>query len=468
MITGGIVALDDLRVWRADMRTLPQVLGAIGIDPSAHPRVRALGPFPRMVVLSTAFRTDELVRMRPWLRQADQLWVLREMDPDLDDPDRRAAVEAEWQQAAEGLPIFAMSWFTLGDLDPVRVALDWAQEGRAQPLPGPSAASFPTFEPGPWLPTRHEADVPSFVFPDGAPAVRLQDGPHFLHLSAPAPLDLLSARLAPREPSLDETRFQQIQRDQRLGIRMSGGDPRQRLVGAGYRSTHHWIVDDPSEPYALCRSVLDWPCGHARKLWGYSTNQPAAVAVAPDGGAQVSTFTHDTLLSSTVPLQWRLWGGVAVSTWPGSGTEDPLRALFFRHDPDVWGPVDPADPDDDDARTKCVTVALGPTRGLRYAVALHDQTWRITGGASARIDRGTPEYGVFDDQHRCVRRAPGRLLGGWWGQVTVVYEGALWRDDLVSGTRTRITDLGRAVARAWPVPETHNVLLVADHAVRLV
>jgi hypothetical protein len=45
-----------------------------------------------------------------------------------------------------------------------------------------------------------------------------------------------------------------------------------------------------------------------------------------------------------------------------------------------------------------------------------------------------------------VRRATGRLLGGWWRWATVDDAGSYWREDLATGARTRLGPVDVAIA----------------------
>ena len=79
---------------------------------------------------------------------------------------------------------------------------------------------------------------------------------------------------------------------------------------------------------------------------------------------------------------------------------------------------------------------------------------------------GGPDEGfaVFDADHRLVRRASGRLLGGWFRWATLEEDGAYWREDLATGERVRVAPVDLAVAED---PELESVARDAVLAGRL-
>jgi hypothetical protein len=280
-----------------------------------------------------------------------------------------------------------------------------------------------------------------------------------------------------------------------------GADPVHSLRWTGNRMTVHWHY----KGHHLCRSEHAWPCGPARKLYGYEDNNPLQVCLAPDLGMYVERFEHDALVT-TVPFAWRRAGDVDIAVRPF----DPLRALFFAQDEanDANHPrTDPAVTiDDEDARDLAPAIVLAPDR--RYALSLEHRTYRIDVSDSGAALVGGPNEGfaIFEREHTLVRRGRGRLLGGWYRHATIVENGRYFREDLVTGERTLLGpvdfewcadeaveavardamlegDVDRARAlreqaglvkiptdelRVFALQGTRNILLVTDDYVRVV
>src|SRR4029079_7670212 len=97
---------------------------------------------------------------------------------------------------------------------------------------------------------------------------------------------------------------------------------------------------------------------------------------------------------------------------------------------------------EEDNRELSPVVVLGPDDAARYAVDLHDRVVRIAYAGTAEVAAivGGPDagYAVFDADHGIVRRAEGRLLGGWFRHATIEHDGWLWREDLATGRRTML------------------------------
>jgi hypothetical protein len=234
-----------------------------------------------------------------------------------------------------------------------------------------------------------------------------------------------------------------------------GIDAGGRLAWGGGRAWFHWRVLTPAGAVYWTPSSHDWPCGHAKKLYGHEDNEPIAVQLARDGRACASTYAHDTLLTPGLPLVWRDTGALAVAE---RARGEPRALLFARDDGEATSPGDPWVADED-ARDRWAPVVVGPSDDARYAVALDGPTYRLAGGRVERLgDRG---WVLFDAAHQVVRRGEARLLGGWDRWVVLLDgEGRLVREDLLSGAREALGEAERAVAAAVPLVGTPNVVLL--------
>lgn len=478
----GIIDLRDLAAYPWSSLHLPKLLADAGLSPGPE-RWRSWRPPDKLVVIAPMLRPD-LVEMRiSWLSAARAILLVLDPEGDLPEEDLRALIEAEWQERAARIgcvrSIFQLdpsipSWLSVL----VDRALDLPAESSepTEPLAPPSLPSYPR---GPWIPVDgplEPADLaPRLCVPGSGPAL-LGEG-QLRDLASPTGAPL--GRQRPWEAiSPDGTRLFDgsgaLTTLSREPLHASLGrvgwptllDPWHPLGIAGFRCVFHWYYWPGDAIAELCVSSHGWPCGHAKKLWGFKDNCPVTVTVAPDTSAYVSTFEHDALVSSDVPLRWALRGDLAIALPPAS-VDDPLRALFFCTGDIPAPPGDPLDASDDDQRAFAPPVVLGPGGDCRYAVALHTPTYRIRGETSERIDDGTESYAIFDSQHRATRRGEGRLLGGWFQHVTLLARGSLWREDLATGARELLAPADREIAWALPVPGTRNILLATEGAIRL-
>ena len=451
----GVIDLRDLHAYRWSPRYLPAILEALGVAPG--PRcVQSFLPPDRLVVIAPALLPDPLRHSLAWLSSAASLLLVRDFEgTDLaaEEPELFEHLELEWRELADSLGnVEALFDLHPGPAGALAVALDRALDlGPAlsrRPLPPrpPGRSEWPS---GPWVLLAKEIEptdlAPLLCVPPSGPALGLEDrlislteGPDAL-----PPLQLSASSAASSDGRLRLTRSGALVTPEgevvyanqtRFGLPV-GFDPTHPLATSGFRCTFTWHFVTERARAELCTSSHDWPCGHAKKLWGYKDNQPVVVAVAPDASAYVSTFEHDALVSSDVPMRWRLAGDLAVADWPPDPAADPLRALLFCTGEIPWPQGDPLDAQDDDQRAFAPAVVLGPDAICGYAVDLNHPTYRIRGERSERIDDGTGGYAIFDARHALVRRGEGRLLAGWFGVATILHEGQLFREDLATGAR---------------------------------
>ncbi|MGZ5452993.1 MAG: hypothetical protein ACXWHJ_02110 [Candidatus Aminicenantales bacterium] len=118
------------------------------------------------------------------------------------------------------------------------------------------------------------------------------------------------------------------------------------------------------------------------------------------------------------------------------------------------------------------TPAGVPTEDLldadaRYAVDFSNTVYRVTSvkpgvGAVARVGGPRERFAVFNKEHQEVRRAGGRLLGGWWRWATVLEAGVYWREDLATGERRRIVAAEGTPLFAIAVPWTKNIVIMLE------
>lgn len=238
------------------------------------------------------------------------------------------------------------------------------------------------------------------------------------------------------------------------------------LAAAGWRCTFDWYRiarrsgADGWEMHELCGCAHDWPVGHAKKLYGHDDNHPRHVAIAPDGGAYVSTFEHDAIVAGALPFRWRRASlgssgrDVALLDWP---PEDSLRKLFFVADwTVVGGGISEAARSEaareEDARGHAPVVVVGPGDDTRYAIALDEEVWTLSRDDEASVVGGPHEgYAIFDASHRVVRRGRGRLLGGDHEALLVHLDGELWREDFITGDKTSFGPETSAIAEAHAI-----------------
>ncbi len=472
----GLVFLDDLQAfapWSSDRA--PGWRAERGLDgPLLPPTVQ-----PPLVVVAVARSAVHLRSSAPWLQLAARVVVVAL--PEVEAA-RDALPGAEWFVAARELDLDARLDEALA------AATDVAEDGAWTWLVD-GGEPAPAAPPGEWLEVTRPEDPAAL-----APRLCARGGrPALFEPAAGALLDLLTGEradvgapwasdagpviaVAPSGRAwfwspdgrgtfhwAEEGAAPEVT-EGRWGGQAIGVDPAGRVAWAGYRTTFHWWVPGRRRPVFFTPSAHEWPCGHAKKLYGFEDNDPCWVHLAPDAAACLSIYAHDVLLTPGLPLRWRDVGGHALAE---RARGEPRALLFHRSDEPDGFPADPLEAEED-ARDRRATVTLGPTAAARYAVGLEATTYRLAGGQVTRLGGPADAWVVFDDAHREVQRRPGRLLAGWDRTVVVLRDERLRRVDLLTGDDEDLGPPGRPVAEALAVPGTRNVLLVSDGAVRLV
>lgn len=485
-----MIDLRDLSAYRWSGSRLPGLLEAQGLRPGAHHRSSLLPP-DRLVVIAAELLPEATEAHLAWLAEAASVLLLLEReDPQLD-AELQELIDEEWAVLEARLGNVQARLY-LDEPGSLGVALDRAMQlgpaGRPRPAPQPPGPhEWPA---GPRLRLHGVLEprnvLPRLCVPPIGPALLV--GASLFPLSGADPtipeLGWPGLAVAPDgSRSLEQSGQLVCTSSGEIlatleGVRgfAVGLDPIHPVGVRGYRCTFTWCYVTDRAAARLCTSSHDWPCGHAKKLWGFKDNAPQVVSIAPDAGAYVSTFEHDALISSAVPLRWHLaepldatgpqQPRLAVAIWPPG--DDPLRALFFCTGDVPCPPGDPLDPDQDDLRASAPVVVLGPDPACRYAVDLSLPTYRIRGSSVTRIDDDTGGYVIYDEAHRPIRRGSGRLLGGWFQLVTLEQDGQLWREDLATGHRRALGPTEPDLAWVAAIPGAANVALIGPDWIRLV
>lgn len=499
------------------------------------PTRRSFAP-PRVLVLVAPHDRPWMVaRARAWLADAEHVVVVRDRREELagapaedvaDLAELAAMLEPEWREALRGLSVEVVDWVAATDAacgEAIERALAACRrlapreptvvDGDRDAMERPREA--PTLPVSPWCELVRDASwaVPS----DLAARLAWRGGAVVLLVDhAGGESVTLAHGLPPRLSLLGAPPGKHVARDATRahpGWEALGLDPVHPVAWRGDRMTVHWsYVARDGERCFLSATDHDFPCGPAKKLYGFEDNDPAQITLAPDATVFAAHFAHDVLVTSAVPVPWQTathaGGEVEVAAFP----VDPRRAVFFAQRTDGSAPRPPdIDVLDEDARDVAPALVLGPTDAARYALALDLRVVRImsTGepGSAEAIHVGGPgeDYAVFDACHRLVRRGRGRLLGGWFRWATVEHDDAYWREDIATGERVRVAPVDLAFAedagveavardavlegryehalelhrrhasrvidrdvRAVAVPGTRNVLLVSAHHVRVI
>jgi HEAT repeat protein len=481
----GVVDLRDLAARNAGKPLeIVRFLAAASVLPDGPTRISFAPP---RVVLAVAPAEDVglLERSRAWLDDAAHVVVVRARDGSTadEDPDLGNVVLSEWQDALRGfhVPIEVVDWRRDGD---VRTAVDRVVKlaGSIAPSP-PSAAPPPIIEhpPGPRISVGYVPGTGSDLYrivashlvasPDrvtlfaGNGAVDLRDPKAVVRFDDDDARDAVTAR--GRRLVVEKAQRFRIddQRFEAFGYMALGFDGHYPVGWTGHRMAAYWLYTGEQGAGFLSAVDGDYPCGPARKRYGYDDNEPVGVSLAPDLGAVAYRFGHDVLLTSAVPIPWRVAGPLQVADFP----RDPSRALLFAQAPGHSGEDDLLG---EDARDHAPGIILGPTAAARYAMDLSDTVYRITSikpweGTVARVGGPGEGYAVFDAAHREVRRAGGRLLNGWWRWATVLDDGSYWREDLGTGERRRVAEADITPLAAVGVPWTRNVVLILNEGERI-
>lgn len=458
-------------------------------------------PPPRMVLVVVPESLPGLWDRAPWLREVADLSLVVDhtADPMLrSNPDRRARLDVGLCDLALVLAnVSSIHHAEPGDLEPSVVAARRLQKSQSVPTTWPSWPTERPPVPEPVAPSRWLAWAPARISPRLEPSledslrilaaqVHLHDGfPAWLDAEAGERVDLQTgARHAvpeaagvgsahqPVAVALDGRRWLSPSIDRhtrtttwRFGDREamgSGGqaigiDPSQTVAWSGRRCTFDWRVIVDGAAVEWMPNSHDWPCGHARKLYGFKDNDPLWVHLAPDASACLSVYEHDCLLAPGLPLRWREVGEWCV----GERSRGEPRALFYQHASAPGDEPHAADPSlgDRDARDRFAVITLGPSEKIRYVVGLDAPTWRLRGKTAERIEVPSG-WAAYDASHALVRRGRGRLLAGWDRWIVVLEGGRLRREDLLRGSAEDLGPCGHEVSGAVAVPGSSNAVLL--------
>jgi hypothetical protein len=477
--------LDELYSW-SKLRG-PDLLARLDLAPGELLPPSSAPPAALVLVIGADGPSDPL-RHRGWLARAGAIVLVIDTTSRLDgddDPEIVELLDYELTTTCEALGnVAAVVRWDGADPAVLRAAVDQARDLSLRPAPAPPPPQpRPACEPGPWLPwytTQRTSSLDledalhrlsqGLCAPDGRPSLRCAD--HLIDLRTGArtpapPLDHYhfavsfdGARILTRAPGA---------RDSGWRLTADGHDPRDipgpwgrpinfdpwgRFIWVGHRCRYYWLTPADQAVAHWTGSEHDFPCGHAKKLWGYKDNDPLWVHLAPDAAACLSHYEHDVLLTAGLPLRWRAAGDVAL----GLRNAAPWRVLVHAHDPDGF----PADPQaaDEDARHMFATTVLGPDPAHRYAVSLEHRTWRVLGDQASHLGGPEDAWLLFDVNHQIVRRGAGRLLAGWHEHAVILERGQLRREHLATAEHHPLGPEPLPIAGAVPLAGTPNVVLV--------
>lgn len=475
----GVVDLRDLAARNAGHPlAITRFLEAAKLAP--HGLASVLFAPPRVVIaIVPVDDAGFLGRSRAWLEDAAHIVAIRAREGAIadDDPDLEEAVKSEWrdQLAAFSVPVELVDWRRDEDVSAAIERAVVLSKSTAPPPPSAAPPSIVEHLPGPRisvesLPSGGEIErlFAAHLMPSpgqvtlfaGNGSVDLTDPSAVVRFDdddAAGGVTARGRRLVPAGRDLWRIDEHHFASPGHLAIGFDGHRP----VGwAGHRTMAYWLYSGNHGVGFLSASDYDFPCGPAKKLYGYADNDPVGVSLAPDLDVVGYRFERDVLVTSAIPIPWRNAGPLLVADFP----RDPLRALFFAKTPDGV-PTD--DLLDEDARDRAPELVLGPTAEARYAVDLSNTVYRVTSvkpwvGAIARVGGPGEGFAVFNAAHQEVRRAGGRLLGGWWRWATVLDAGAYWREDLATGKRYRIAPAEGELLFAIGVPWTKNVVVFLE------
>ena len=437
---------------------------------------------PDVVLAIVPYSGEELVHAsRAWLEDAAHVFVLRVPGEPFDDPEVERHAEEQWRALALSFTVRVelADYRSPADL---RAAVARAQATAAEldersPPPAPPSprelARSPRFElVTSARPIFDERSVIAWSLLAGPGEPALDSAHGVVSLEKPPPVVTLEDRRGTRSRLPDGRLLERQGRspwriDDRnvtvYGHLALGFAPHHHVGWTGVRMMVFWVYVGKRDVGVLSASDHDFPCGPSKKLYGYEDNDPVRVDLAPDLSFVAYHFEHDVLLTSAIPISWRKAGPLEVADFP----RDPRRAVFFVRDEDD-GRTDLLD---EDVRSHAPVIVLGNSPAIRYALDLGGSTYRIDGTApnqGTAVHVGGPEtaFGVFDVEHRLVRRGSGRLLGGSHGVATVLEHGELHRERLTTGARTPLGSCAGNVLFALPLPGTVNVLVVTEVAKR--
>lgn len=490
----GIVDLRDLAkryAWFG--REIAAFLSIADLEPSGDGTQR-FAPPPVLVAICPEDEPEHIERHAAWLSLAEKVLVVRE---------RSAATveEAElFEEVWSSLPERAdprMSWAywdpsapsTAGQVLAAarRLARDVAP---AAPEPVQDAEFVPELPPGPWIELSGIDDFDEWAALL-ARRVTLRGGRVVLwtgHGTQAVDLQDPQSDLPPFEDSyrvacsgrgervrckawsdwLEETADPSPRRFHAPGWIPGGFDPLHPIGWTGSRMFFDWLIRGRDGLGWLSATDHDFPCGPAKKQYGYLDNEPQQISLSPTADAFLATFNRDALLSSAVPIRWRAADDLHVADFP----RDPNRAVFHVQADEISRNFDPLE---EDGHGGAPVMVLGPSPSVRYAVSLEHEVHRIHAtepgeGEAVRVGGPGEGYAVCDASHRVVRLCRGRLLGGWWRWATVEDRGHYHRVDLESGASVPLEPAEISGVVAVPIPGTRNVALIdrsGDEKVRL-
>jgi hypothetical protein len=481
----GIVHVDDLadvRPWAE--RRIDRVLERLGAWLTTEVWSQ-LEPPGGLVVVVRSESVDALRSRIRWIARARAVAVVVDWHESQAGDGMRAGLEAELAAMADGVPLVGILHWSAAN--PAAFSEAILRVARADPVPRREPARAPkdvAARPGPWIQLpdpdvfRHRPGLlaAALCFREGRPAlvdmragraIDLHSGevarigaPMSTHFWA-VDLDGRRALVRSAEPPvrtdlIDLAGGRPVATYEGLGVPI-GFDPLGGHAWAGGRCIFDWLWAMDGELGMLTRCEHDWPCGHAKKQYGYLDNDPLWVHVAADRGAYLSMYEKDAVIASHVPLRWVRW--TAVSVQRTEVRDDPLRALFYAREPD--GRMD-QEAIEEDARDTRPVMTLGPDDAMRYALDLRHLVVRVQGDTATEVGGPEAAYAAFDAQHRLVRKSPGRLLGGWGGWLTVLDHEHLFRSPIGTGARRFLCAVEMEPDYALPIPATPHVVLVRE------
>lgn len=454
----GIVDMRDLAyryMW--EERAIARFVSALGVDVVPHPGWRGYAPPRSLVVIVPYDGSGQLALGRPWLEDAERLVIIR--DKTRANPEYAPLEDWEWQELQPLFPRAELfDWLDAADPAPCRAAIARALEPMRPISPAP-----PRINPDIDLPASAWVECTSPRRSARIVAAQLAIRSGRATLIAPGEvIDL--ATLTPRRPPItlgatDDVTWLPLLPNHR-GRSACGIDPIHPIAWRGDRMSVYWSYIGPREVGFMSATDHDYPCGPAKKLWGFENNYPVAIAVTPTGDVCAQTFEHDVTITVGMPIGWHRAGEVDVAMF----APDPKRIAYYAQKAEFVETLAIEDLLDEDNRELAAVVVLGPDERCRYAVDLRHRVVRITGPREAAVGEvvAGPDagYAIFDADHRIVRRGTGTLLGGWFRHATIDEGGWLWREDLATGERTLLDSAAR-VACLDP-----DVEMVVQDAVR--
>ena len=113
-------------------------------------------------------------------------------------------------------------------------------------------------------------------------------------------VELAAPPAALRSHPIDDLATRELRRHHPGWIAL-GGDPLHPVAWRGDRMFVYWSYVGRALGF-LSASDHDFPCGPAKKLYGYDNNDPVQVCLAPDASLVAARFDHDVLVTTAVPI----------------------------------------------------------------------------------------------------------------------------------------------------------------------